>query len=263
MIEEILLLANDAMVTLLSLLSQMDVLVQLLLRGERDSVHALQTIVGGLAEPVGSRVAHYFEALDQLGGRNVRSSAKIDKIATLVDSDALAILDLVADGLHLEWVVSEEVKSLLFGQDEPLELLILARDFLGSLLNNRVVLLGEDLKLTQKRNTVLVNTLIIKFVVGSKRYLCHIYIRKGTYIFASVAIIEETILSGRSVSKVHTELKLESLTKHVGARVPESLFAFGVRELEELDLAVAFQWARCVIIHPAFALLGLLLLWVL
>ncbi len=50
--EQILLSANDAMVTLLSLFTEVHVFVKLLLRGERDSVDALQTVIGRLSEPV-------------------------------------------------------------------------------------------------------------------------------------------------------------------------------------------------------------------
>ena len=41
------------MVAPLGLLSELDVLVELLLRGEGDSIDALKTVIGGLAEPVG------------------------------------------------------------------------------------------------------------------------------------------------------------------------------------------------------------------
>lgn len=50
--EQILLSANDAMVTLLSLFAEVDVFVKLLLGGERDGVDALQTVIGCLSEPV-------------------------------------------------------------------------------------------------------------------------------------------------------------------------------------------------------------------
>lgn len=145
MIEEILLLANDAMVTLLSLLSQMDVLVQLLLRGERDSVHALQTIVGGLAEPVGSRVAHDLKALDELGRWDVRASAQINQIATLVSSHALAVLNLGADRLDLERISLEECQGLLFRQDKALELLVITANLLCHFLDNSVVFFVEHI----------------------------------------------------------------------------------------------------------------------
>ncbi len=50
--EQILPSANAAMVTLLSLFAEVHVFVKLLLRGERDSVDALQTVIGRFSEPV-------------------------------------------------------------------------------------------------------------------------------------------------------------------------------------------------------------------
>ena len=75
MVEQALLTANDAMITPLSLLTEVDVLVELLLRGERDGIHALQAIVRSFTEPVGGRVAHDLETLNQFGGRDMRASA--------------------------------------------------------------------------------------------------------------------------------------------------------------------------------------------
>lgn len=60
-----------------------------------------------------------------------------------------------------------------------------------------------------------------------------------------------------------TELNLKGLAEHVRTGMPESLATCIVGELEKLDLAATFQWARCVVIHPAFALISLVFLWVL
>ena len=73
--EQVLCLADGTMITTLSLFSEVHVLIELLLRGERNGVDSLQTIIGDLSEPVGSRVFHDFEALDQLGGGDVRARA--------------------------------------------------------------------------------------------------------------------------------------------------------------------------------------------
>ena len=139
------------------------------------------------------------------------SSAEINKVAALVDSDALAVLDLAGDGLHLEWVVLEEVQSLLLRQHEALELLVLACDFLSSLLDHCIILFGEKLKFWQKRQ-VLVNheQLIASIIKITKRYICELTIlkQKVTYVLASVAIVEEAVLRGRSVSQMHTEFEL-------------------------------------------------------
>ena len=96
--EQVLLLSDESMVTPLGLLSELDVLVKLLLRGEGDSVDALKTVVGGLAEPVGRRVSHHFETLDEFSGGNMRASAQINQVAALVSGHALTILDLSTDG---------------------------------------------------------------------------------------------------------------------------------------------------------------------
>ena len=50
--EQLLLLANQSMITLLSLLSEVEVLLHFLCRGEGNTVHSLQTVIGGLTEPV-------------------------------------------------------------------------------------------------------------------------------------------------------------------------------------------------------------------
>ena len=53
-IEQVLLLTNDAVITSLSLLSKVDVLVEQLLSGERDGIDSLQAVVSDLSEPVGA-----------------------------------------------------------------------------------------------------------------------------------------------------------------------------------------------------------------
>ena len=54
MSEQVLCLTNGTMITTLSLFSEVHVLIELLLRGERNGVDSLQTIIGDLSEPVGS-----------------------------------------------------------------------------------------------------------------------------------------------------------------------------------------------------------------
>ena len=77
-IEQFLLLANISMISLLGLLHSVDVLVHLLLGWEGDAVHALQTVVAGLPQPVGRGVLHHLESLDNFGGWNVWSSTEIN-----------------------------------------------------------------------------------------------------------------------------------------------------------------------------------------
>ena len=96
--EQVLLLSDEPMITSLGLLSELNVLVELLLRGERDGVDALKTVVGGLAEPVSRRVSHHFETLDEFSGGNMGPSTQINQVATLICSHALSILNLSVDG---------------------------------------------------------------------------------------------------------------------------------------------------------------------
>ena len=123
-VKQILLAADDAMVPLLGLLADEYELVELLLGREGNGVDALQTIVGGLSEPVGRRVAHHLEALDEFSRGDVRARAQIDQVAAAVGSHGLAVLDLARDGLHLEGVGLEEGEGVVLGEDQALELLV-------------------------------------------------------------------------------------------------------------------------------------------
>ena len=143
--EQVLLLSDESMITSFGLRSELDVLVEFLLRGEGDGVDALKTVVGGLAEPVSSRVFHHFETLDELSGGNMRPSAQINQVAALISSHALSILNLSGDGRQLERISLEELKGFLLGEDEALELLILVCNFLGGFLNDGVILFREYL----------------------------------------------------------------------------------------------------------------------
>ena len=89
------------------------------------------------------------------------------------------------------------------------------------------------------------------------------YLKTITYIFASVRVVEETIIRGRSMGQMHAELEFKTLTEHVGTGVPEAFATFFMAELEEYNLTIAFKRARCVIFHPAIANLTFLFLRVL
>ena len=164
--KELLLLSNDAMVTLFCLFAEMNVFIHLLLSWERNGIDALQTVIRCLAEPVGSRVAHDLKALDELGRWDVRASAQINQIATLVSSHALAVLNLGADRLDLERISLEECQGLLFRQDKALELLVITANLLCHFLDNSVVFFVEHLRVLISQKTR--------------------HIKGITYIFASV-----------------------------------------------------------------------------
>ena len=57
------------------------------------------------------------------------------------------------------------------------------------------------------------------------------YIKTITYIFASVRVVEETIVGRGSMSQMHTKLEFKTLTENMSARVPEAFAAFFIAEL--------------------------------
>ena len=134
------------MVAALSLLEEMKVLIKLFLGGERDSINSLQTVIRNLAEPVRSRVFHDFKALDELRGGDVRASAHVNQITAAVCRNTLAILDLAINHGLLERIMLEHLQSLLLRQDKAFKRLLFACNFLGALIDRRVVFIGEFLQ---------------------------------------------------------------------------------------------------------------------
>lgn len=74
-IEEALLATNSSMVTLLCFFKEENIFVELLFRGEGDSVNTLERVVLGVGKPVGRGILKDFESLDVLSTGYVRSSA--------------------------------------------------------------------------------------------------------------------------------------------------------------------------------------------
>ena len=79
------------------------------------------------------------------------TSAQINQVTALISSHALSILNLSVDGRLLEWVSLEELKGLLLGEDETLELLVLVCNFLGGFLDDGVILVSEKLSKRRKQ----------------------------------------------------------------------------------------------------------------
>ena len=79
------------------------------------------------------------------------TSAQINQVTALISSHALSILNLSVDGRLLERVSLEELKGLLLGEDETLELLVLVCNFLGGFLDDGVILVSEKLSKRRKQ----------------------------------------------------------------------------------------------------------------
>ena len=98
--EDVHLLADLAVVALLGLRKQGEVLVHLLLVAEGDAVDAGEHLVLAVTLPVRARDARQLERLKGLGVQDVRAHAHVDVLALLVERDA-RVLGKVADVLDL------------------------------------------------------------------------------------------------------------------------------------------------------------------
>jgi hypothetical protein len=76
--EQVLILANESVISLGSLLDEGDVLIKLFLGGESDTIDSLQGIIGCLSKPVSRRVLEDLEGLDSASVWHVGASAEID-----------------------------------------------------------------------------------------------------------------------------------------------------------------------------------------
>jgi hypothetical protein len=90
--EEVQLLAQLAVVALLRLLQQDEVLLQFLLLGEGDGIQSGELLALLVAAPVGTGHAHHLGGLDEGGVGDVRSAAQVGETALAVEGD-LAVVE--------------------------------------------------------------------------------------------------------------------------------------------------------------------------
>jgi len=175
-----------SMISLFDFFLELNVFVQLLVGGERNTVDSLKIVVGVLTEPVGSGGLGDLEGLDQLGGGQVGTSAQIDKRARSVGSDDSGVGDLVGEELNLERIVLEELEGFLLGKIDLLESVAFFGDLLESLFDSFVMV--------------------------------------GSYsMFSDVDIVEETVLKRRTSAKISSEFGFKGSTQNVSTRMPENL----------------------------------------
>ena len=148
--EDVHLAADLAVVALLGLLEQAQVLVELVLGGEGGAVHADEHLVVLVALPVGAGDARELEGLERLGVGEVRAHAHVDVLALLVEGDA-RVLGQVADVLDLVLLAAllHEGDGLGPRKLEDGELEVLLHDLLHLGLDRGEVLLGDLLALGQ------------------------------------------------------------------------------------------------------------------
>ena len=128
-VEEVELLADDAVVALLRFFHLVQPRVEFLLREEGGGVDALQHLPLLVAAPVGARGREQLEVLEVAGVLHVRTAAQVDEWPVGVGADDLVGPE-VADALELERIIDEPLEGLvaahfrahereLFGDDLP------------------------------------------------------------------------------------------------------------------------------------------------
>lgn len=95
------------MIPLCGLLNQCNMIIQFLLRWEGDTVHTLEAVIGGLAQPVGRGVLHNFEGLDSASHGDMGASTQVNQVTVLVGCNFPAIWNLSFYQLHFKWIVRE------------------------------------------------------------------------------------------------------------------------------------------------------------
>ena len=196
--------ADLAVVALLGLLEQAQVLVELLLRGKGGAVHAGEHLVVLVALPIGTGHARELEGLERLGVGEMRAHAHVDVLALLIEGDA-GVLGKVADVLDLVLLAAllHEGDGLLARELEDRELEVLLHDLLHLSLDGREVLLRDLLALGE------------------------------------VDVVVEAVVGGRTVGKVGLGVQaLHGLRHDVGGAVTDNVGDLVSRALVDVTVVV-------------------------
>jgi hypothetical protein len=144
-IKQFLVLSEGSVISLSCFLHKQNILVQFFLGWECDSVHPLQTVIGGLAQPISRSILHDLKCLNSGSVGHVGSRAQINQVPIAVGSHLAALRDLALDQLDLEGVVGEKLQGLLLGENQAGEGLLLSDDLLCLVFNHLVVVSSKYL----------------------------------------------------------------------------------------------------------------------
>ena len=208
--EELHLLANLAVVAFLGFLEHHQIVVEHLLLGEGDAIHAHQLRTLLVATPVSSGKRQYLDGLDGFGGGDVRATAQVGEIALLIGGD-VAVFQF-ADKFALQ------------------RLSAVAKEFecvgLADVAAHHVLFFGHEFG----------HLLLDFFKVGT-----------GNGVFARVNVVVEAIFDGGTDTELNTRIKfLKRFGQQVGRSVPKGVLAFSVLPLEQFNLAVVTNGSRYI-----------------
>lgn len=83
-------------------------LVQIFLRGERDTVYSLEAVIRVFTKPISCGILFNLESFHISCVGKVRSGAQINQFSALVSSCDTVFWNLIGDQLNFEWVVLEQ-----------------------------------------------------------------------------------------------------------------------------------------------------------
>ena len=124
--EQVLFGPNYSMVPLLSLILELNILRELLLLREWDSIHSLQRLSVRISQPISLRVLDDLESLSVLRRRYVRPRAQIDELSYFENTGQLILSNFLFNKLSFELIVLEHIKGLILSQKKPIECVIFA-----------------------------------------------------------------------------------------------------------------------------------------
>jgi len=198
--EELLFLTKLTVVTTASFLKHGLPLLELGLGGESETVDTLKYVRVSLAIKIDRRGSVDIKDLSHGSVRDVRTTAKIDEVATPVGSDTLVFRDTIDDS-QLVRVVREDLLCLFNSQIDTLEGLVLV----GSLL----ALADETLEITSSQHLVSLGHL---------------------------DIIEEVRFSSRTDVEQAVIAVLKTATEDMGRTVPEDMLAVFLFEADPAEV---------------------------
>jgi len=144
--EQLQFLAELAVVALLRLLEEPEMLIELLAGEEGGAVDPLQLLILLVALPVGAGDAEQLERLDPSRRRKVRPATEVDEVTLLVTGDDVAV-GLVADQLDLQVIppALEEPDRVRFRLLDALDLAVAIDDLLHLRFDGRQLVGRERL----------------------------------------------------------------------------------------------------------------------
>ena len=126
--EQIQFLAEFAMVALFGFFNALEILFQLLFRGESDTVNALEHRIGFLPAVIGAGNGNQFECADLRGAFHMRTAAEVNEIAAFVHGDD-AVFGNIRETFQFIFLIREHFFRFVAGDFDAFKRIVRLDDF--------------------------------------------------------------------------------------------------------------------------------------